>query len=170
MLEAVAAASFDVPVETFVASLDHAAAFAVLSVFVSEPVLSSFAFDGGAFTSASVSVPVLANWVAFFGWAAEALAAFMVPEVVGSTVAGVSTDALAEMVIEELIVAAEAGVQAHAVAVVLAPEETLRAGLWLATAAAVVIIEYFVVAANLRSADAFANRLVVELSHWVWAC
>lgn len=169
MLEAVAAAGFDVPVEAFVASLDHAAAFAVLSVFVSEPVLSSFAFDGGAFTSASVSVPVLAE-CAFFGWAAEALTAFMVPEVVGSTVAGVSTDALAEMVIEELTIAAEAGVQAHAVAVVLAPEETFRAGLWLATAAAVVVIEYFVVTANLRSADAIANRLVVELSHWVWAC
>lgn len=155
MFEAVAAAGFDVPVEAFLASLDHAAAFAVLSVFVSEPVFTSCALRGGAFTSASVSVPVLAV-DAILRWAAEALTAFMVPEVVGSTVAWVSADALAEMFIKELISATVAGVQAHAVAVVLAPEETFRAGLWLATAAAVIVIEYFVVTANLRSADAMA--------------
>jgi len=99
LFEAVAAAGFDVPVEAFLASLDHAAAFAVLSVFVSEPVFTSCALRGGAFTSASVSVPVLAI-DAILRWAAEALTAFMVPEVVGSTVAWVSADALAEMFIK----------------------------------------------------------------------
>lgn len=101
MLEAVAAAGVDVPVEAIFALLDHAAALAVLTVLVLEPVLSGFALLGGAFTSAGVGVPVFAKGT-FCRWLAEASAAFVVPEVVGFASSKVSADALAESIIEEL--------------------------------------------------------------------
>lgn len=53
---------------------------------------------------------------------------------------------------------------------VFTPEEAIWAGLWLAAAAAVVVIKDFVISTNLRSADACANRSVKELSDWIWAC
>jgi len=101
LLEAVAAAGFNVPVEAIFALLDHAAALAVLTVLVLEPVLSGFALSGSAFTSAGVGVPVLALKT-IGSWFAEASAAFVVPEVVGIASSEVCADALAESIIEEL--------------------------------------------------------------------
>lgn len=101
LLEAVAAAGVDVPVEAIFALLDHATALAVLTVLVLEPVLSGFALLGSAFTSAGVGVPVLASST-FCRWFAEASAAFVVPEVVGAAISRVSADAFAESIIEEL--------------------------------------------------------------------
>lgn len=53
---------------------------------------------------------------------------------------------------------------------VFTPEEAIWASLWLAAAAAVVVIKDFVISTNLRSADACANRSVKELSDWIGAC
>lgn len=101
MLEAVAAAGIDVPVEAIFALLDHATALAVLTVLVLEPVLSGFALLGSAFTSAGVGVPVLVISACCRRFA-EASAAFVVPEVIGVASSKVSTDAFAERIIKEL--------------------------------------------------------------------
>lgn len=53
---------------------------------------------------------------------------------------------------------------------VFTPEEAIWAGLWLAAAAAVVVIKDFVISTNLRSADAFADGSVKELSDGIGAC
>lgn len=163
LLEAVAAASSDVPEEALSTCLSHAAALTIVGVLVDEPVEASLTFLFRALPSAVSGVPVL-TVVCFASWRAEALTAFVVP--VEACIAASSwcfANTLATVIVPEVALIAVTGVNAHAIAVVLAPEESEWAGLWLASAHALIRVEDFVVAANLGSANALADSVVPDL-------
>lgn len=170
LLQAVTAASVNVPVVPFIALVGKASALTVQPVFRHEPVLTSRAFSGLTLPSASARVPELTNKTTVDRGQAETLAALKVPvmEFVTSS-RGFSADALAVFVVPPLVFTAcffAFGLKAHAIAVVLTPEVVHWAGLWLAAAQAFNVIEDLVATAHLGSADTHANALVIKLVHF----
>jgi hypothetical protein len=170
---ALAAAVIGVPEETISAVAGEAAALAVLSLVVHEPEFTGRAKLWSALVSAASGVPVRVfgdDGIYWVGWSAQTLAAVVVPVFEGIAVVrscGFLADALAVFIIPELVITALFSL-ALAVTVIFGPSEASWALFGLASAPALGLVEDLVVTANLVSADAAGSRLVVN-AEWVLA-